>query len=517
MKKKMLIISIFILISVFLSIGKVFAVLPGIYWWSAIYMQNIGSGDGSVMMEAYDDPTYAESDIFDFGFGQGLIYDPGKVMDYPFGPYVGFDPALPAEFEGSVVLSANVPVAAVSEIANYGNGTVGGIGTASARYQGATAETVDTSLFMGKIKNNFAGHTTTIYVQAAGSDAAVTATYNMNDGNTYYQTETIQANRMFMFDPSGAGVPSTDCGYNANTSRCYGSLSLDSSSGPIAATIVEHPHNGTPAGFAMSTRVQTPSDFSSKIFHPAVKNEFWGKMNASAAVMNVGTETALVRITLTVTGVSPGSTADIGDIYNDEMEIGPGESKVFSKFQDNLGGMPSGTYASAVIESIDDVAHDPQPLISSTNDRKSSPALPGGYGIKLYSGFPEHKTTNAIAAPIIIENIGELTGTLTMQNVGSAPAKITYTYYQYGSSNVYSFETVDLINVGQAINTNHISDETDGDKFKILSGFNSFSELNNKKFSIIATSDQPFIGLGAEYNVNDMRDMCDYEVINFVP
>jgi hypothetical protein len=515
MKKKILIISLLILGGL-VTTQIVFAELPGIYWWSAIYMQNIGSDGGAVMMEAYDDPTYAESAIFNenFDYGQGLIYDPGKVVDYPFGPYVGFDPVLPAEFEGSVVLSANVPIAAVSQIANYGNGTVGGIGTAAARYQGATADTVDTSLFMGKIKNNFSGHTTTVYAQAAGLDANITATYRMNDGNVYTQNVALDANRMFMFDPSAAGVPSTDCETDSTISRCYGSLTLESSTGPIAATIVEHPHTGSPIGFACSTRVQSPSDASTKIFHPAIKNQYNGIMNASAAVMNVGTEPALVQIKLTVTNVTPGSTATIGQIFTDQMEIGPGESKVFSKFQDNLGGMPWGTYAAAVIESIDNATYDPQPLISSTNDRKALD-VPGGYGLNLYSGYPEQKATNYLAAPILLEHIGDLTGTLTMQNVGSAPARITYSYYEHGTDNVYVFETINEINVGQAINTNQVSIKYAG-KFQAIN-FGNFSQLDNKQFSVIAESDQPFIGLVAEYNMFDQRDIANYEAINFTP
>jgi hypothetical protein len=520
MKKKILIISLLILAGL-VTTQNVFADLPGSDWWSAIFMQNIGGDDETITMQAYESATAGSvigSDTFSFNYGQSLAYDPGVTPNYSSGgAYIGFVSPLTSGFEGSVVLSASTPVAAISTIANYANGSVGGGGgTAAARYQGAGSDALSNTLFMGKIKNNFSGHTTTVYAQAAGSDADITATYRMNDGNVYTQDVTIEANRMFMFDPSAAGVPSTDCETDSTISRCYGSLTLESSTGPIAATIVEHPHTGSPTGFACSTRVQTPSDTSTKIFHPAIKNEYNGIMNASAAVMNVGTGPALVQITLTVTNVSPGSSAVIGEIYTDQMEIGAGESKVFSKFQDNLGDMPSGTYAAAVIESIDNATYDPQQLISSTNDRKVMSSLPGGYGLNLYSGYPDHKATNYLAAPTVLEHIGDLTGTLTMQNVGTAPARITYSYYEYGTDNVYRFATIDLINVGQAINTNQVSTKWE-DKFYIVDGFTDFSELDHKQFSVIAESDQPFIGLVAEYNVYDERDIANYEAINFTP
>ena len=56
-------------------------------------------------------------------------------------------------------------------------------GRASAYYQGFSNALTSTSLMIPTIKHNYARQTTTIYVQAAGDDANVTITYNMNDGS----------------------------------------------------------------------------------------------------------------------------------------------------------------------------------------------------------------------------------------------------------------------------------------------------------------------------------------------
>jgi len=516
--KKLIISLSFIILAALLVTSNVFADLPGSSWWSSLYVQNVGSNGGSMSMEAFDSTTTYGSDLFSFDYGQALAYDPGISADYGAGgAFIDFSSPLPSGFEGSVVISSSVPSAAVSQIANYRNGSVGvSGGTAAGRYQGISSADASTTLMMPKVKHNYVNHTTTFYVQAAGADTDVTYTFKMNDGGVYTDIISIQANRMFVLDPAVAGVPSTGCGYDSSVSPCYGSLLLESTM-PIAATIVEHPHVGSPAGFATSTRMQSIEDQDTTLYHPAVKNNYWGQMDASAAVMNVGDAPAYVQITLKVTNVDRDSTANIGDIYTDYMILQSNESQVFDRFSDNFGGMPSGTYASAVIESLDTTEYDPQPLVTSTNDRKASD-VPGGYGINLYAGYPDKIDATVLAGPTILEFVGYLTGAVTIQNVGDGtPTIVNYEFYEYGTDNVYKFSSTDTIVYGQAINTWGISRETDESMWTIIDGFSSFSELAGKQFSIIVTADQPIIGLVAEMTPDLNRDMCNYEMIPFDP
>lgn len=524
--KRLLIVLSFVLLVAMLTTSTALADLPGTGWWSALFVQNIGTGsvDGSLTMTAYESgsstTTYG-SNSFNFDYGQGLVYDPGQSPNYDSGgAYVGFSSQLPSGFEGSVVLSASVPVAAISEIANYNNGAVGGSGTASARYQGISADSIATELKVPTIKNNYSNHTTTLYVQAAGSQADVTVTFNMNNGNSYQQQTVIDANKMFVFDPSAAGVPAADCGHDANTSPCYGSAEIISASGPIAGTVVEHPHTGSPAGYALSTRAQTPTDEATKLYFPTIKNDFYRKMIAGASVMNVGTENALVRIKLTVTDVdSQTSGSLIGRTYTDTEVIAPGESKLFSKWLNNLGGMPAGTFAAAEVESLTKDGYTAQPLVGATNDSKQLAYVPGGRGITLYAAFANGRPTDTLAAPIIREMLGDVTGGITIQNVGSASDTINFAYYEYGTNNVYTFHTTNTLANGKAINTNRISQESNGGKFTIDSGFSNFSQLAGKQFSVIVWSEngELIIGLASENSLSDKRDMRNYEGVNYVP
>ncbi len=522
MKKKFIPVIALTLIALFITTMTVQADLPGTGWWSALFIQNIapGSTDSSLKMEAFDSSSSSSylSNAYSFNYGQALVYDPGKSVG---GVYIDFADSPPSGFEGSVVLSADVPVAAISEIANYNHGSVGGGGKATARYQGISAEATSTRLTVPTIKSNYVGHTTTLYVQAAGEDANVTVTFNMNDDSSWSISQLIEQNKMFVFAPSDAGVPTQDCGFNGNESPCYGSAEIVSSSGPIAATVVEHPHSGSPAGYVLSTRAQSENDEDTILYHPTVKNSYYQDGTAGVSVMNVGDAPAYVQITLTVTGVRPGSAARVGNVYTDHLVIEPGKSQLFGKWRDTLGGMPSGTFAAAVIESLagefDGVVYTAQPLVSATNDSKNV-SVPGGKGITLYAGFANKTKANTLYAPIVRENFEARTGGLTIQNVGTADAYISYKYYEYGTDNVYEFSTANLIEPGQAINPNNISAEINGNKFVILNdSFPDFSVFANKQFSVVAESTQPIIGLASEYSPANNYDMANFEAINFVP
>ncbi|MBG0786388.1 MAG: hypothetical protein H0S79_14925 [Anaerolineaceae bacterium] len=520
--KRFLIAFAFVLLIGLLTVTSVFADLPGSGWWSSLYVQNLATGsvDGTIQMTAYAGGSSTDvygSESYSFDFGQALAYDPGVTPNYGSGgAYIGFDSSLPSGFEGSVVVSASVPVASVSEIANFPHGSVGTSGgTACARYQGISQDMASTELMMPKVKSNYFNHTTTFYIQAAGAASDVTYNFHMNDGSDYTGLISIDANKMYMLDPASAGVPTDDCGTGSATSPCYGSLTLSATT-PIAAVITEHPHTGSPAGYALSTRMQSAADQDTILYHPAVKNDYYGTMNASAAVMNVGTEDAYVQITLTVTNVDSRHSAYIGQQFTDFMILAPGEAQVFDSYSENLGGMPAGTYASAVIESIDNDDYDPQPLISSTNDKKRS-SVPGGYGINLYAGYPEKNASSDLAGPTLIEFVGNVTGAVTVQNVGASAATVQFSYYEYGTDNVYVFETTNPLDPGAAINTYGISNQTDESVFTIVSGFTNFSELDGMTFSVIVHADQPIIGLVAENSPTKTRDMCNYEMINYVP
>jgi hypothetical protein len=508
-----LILSLIIILSV---VSSGVAALPGSGWWSSLRVQNISDAEGIITMSAYGKQAATAailSDAFTVQPASALVYDPGKTPNYPSGNLVGFQENLPSGFEGSVVLSSSAESASVSQIANYTNGTVGGSGKASAMYQGISADMLSTELLATTIKHNYSGATTTLYIQAAGADADVTVSYTMADGSKYAQTENIEANRMFVFDPAAAGVPNTNCGYNTNTSPCYGSAVV-TATGDIAGVLLEHPHSGTPVTFIQAIRLQTPVDQSTKIYIPSVKNDFCGSSGcgvAGAAVMNAGLSSANVKITLTVTKLGNNAPSDVkvGDVFTDTASIPAGTNYNFSKWNNNLGGLPEGTLAAAVIESTNG-----QPLVGSSNDAKTQTDFPGEAKVK-YTAYADELATATAYAPMVKEFLGNFTGGVTVQNVGSAADFINIEYHQYGTNNVCTLRTKSKIAPGGAAETNWVS-VNGSNRFTLSGNCSSFGWLTGKEFSVKAFTDagQNIIIMVTENTPDGSLDISRYEGVN---
>lgn len=494
-----------------------FAALPGTGWWSAYQVQNVGGSDGSVTMSAYDASSSSVygSDSFVFGHGDALAYDPGVSPNYGSGGnYIGFSSSLPSGFEGSLVLSASVPVLSVAQVANYANGSVGlAGGAATGEYQGFSTALASTDLRFPIVKSNWANAATSFYIQATDSAGAnVTFTFNMNDGSVFTQTQYIEANKMYMFDPATAGAPTSGCGTDFNLSPCFGA-GVASSDTPIAGVVIEHPYSGSPVGAILVTRGLTSSDASSTLFVPSIKYDYYNAV-AGASIMNVGTEDARVQITLTVT-LGPNA----GEIYTDELIIQPNSTQTFSKWLNNLGGMPSGNFAAAKIESLDDVTYDPQPLVGISNDTKAQALTPMGYGRTAAYAFAVDQATATNGAPVVKEYHGSFTGGLTVVNVGDASTTIYFEYHEYGTDNVYTFWTASAVEANAAVNTGRISYNPSGTF--VNGGGWDFSELRYKEFSVLisTSNDEPIVTLVTAYDPSSSKfyDIMNYEGFGYTP
>jgi hypothetical protein len=232
--------------------------------------------------------------------------------------------------------------------------------------------------------------------------------------------------------------------------------------------------------------------------------------------MNVGTEDALVKITLIVTklGKNAPSGVSVGDQFTDTEVIAPGKSVVFSQWDNNLGGMPAGTFASVTYESIDNASYDPQPLVGASNDAKTLPLIAGGKGKTVYKLFADTTATDIAAVPILKEFVGDVTGALTVQNVGSSSDTIWFEFYPLGETEPYTFQTTEPLGPGEAINTWGISRNIGG-AFKNDGSWN-FSVLEGKEFSVKVYSDsgQPLICLVSENSPEGYTDIRNYEGFN---
>jgi len=500
--KKVYISLCFALVFVMIVAGTGAAALPGTGWWTFYQIQNVGSTTGELTMIAYDSlstDTYS-SNSFSFDPGEALAYNPGLDPNYPTGDRIGFTTELPAGFQGSVAISSSVEIFAIAQIGNNTVGTVGSGGTATSFYQGIGGAFADTTVSFPTVKHNFGGQTTTFYVQAAGSDANVTITYTMNDGKTYSQTKEILANRMYMFDPMNAGVPAGST-VTAAINPSLGAAKVVSSSGKIAGVVVEHPHIGSPAPFVLSTRGLISSDAGTVIIAPTIKNEFNGG-TTGFSVLNTGSSSALVEISLTVTNAS--NTSIIGNVYKDQEVIPAGSSTVFSKFRDNLGGMPEGTFAAAVVTSLDNATYDPQPLVGMINETNN-------FGKATYSAFAKESATTSVGLPMVKEMFANGTTGVAVVNVGTDP---TFFYATYTDQNgvVRKFRTTEEVDPGAAVSFYTVYKNLNN-KF---TGLTNFSALYGTKNSVVIESDgiQPIVALAQEsdqYPTDGLLDVKNYE------
>lgn len=511
MKKKSLLV-LFGTLMIALAISSVVsASLPGSGWWTSYSVQNVGSSDGVLEMQAFDSISAAVigSSPFAFDEGTALVYDPGKAPNYSTGGnIIGFDSTLPSGFVGSVVLSGDVPMAAAAQVSNFRNGSVGTTsGAASGMYQASAADQTGLELLFPLVKNNWSNATTTFYIQAAGQDANVTMTFNMNDGSSYPVTQLIGENKMFVFNPTAAGVPSTNCGNNFNTSPCFGAA-VATSDTPIAGVVIEHPHVGSPIGAILSTRGMTAADSDTVLFAPSIKHDYFDAV-AGATVMNIGSQPADVDITITVT-FGPNA----GTVYTDSVVIQPGSSQTFSKWLNNIGGMPRGNFGAARIESTNG-----QPLLGISNDSKAQARTPMGFGRTASYLFSISGATSKNSAPSVKEYAGVYTGGQTVVNVGTLPTTLKFTYYEYGSSNVYEFTTANPVAPNAAVNTGVISNNPGG--AFVNDGSFSFSQLRNKEFSVIIESldGQPIVNLVTAYDPASRKfyDIMNYEGFSLIP
>lgn len=487
---------------------------PGTGYWVFWQIQNIDATAGNISMTAYqregDGTAEVGSNSFEIGAGNALAYHPGLAPTFPNGDRIGFSSDVNFG-SGSAVISSDKPVVAIAQLGNNTSGTVGGGGTATSFYQGIGSTNASTTVNFPLVKNDFNSQSTTFYIQAAGADADVTITYNMNNGTTASETRTISANRMYQFSPTNAAPAITaGCQGGGATSACQGAATAVSSSGPIVGVVVEHPTQGSPAPLALSTRGLTSDDQGTKLLAPIIKNAFNGS-TTGFSVQNVGDQAATVNIELTVTNAADASL--IGQSYTASSTIQPGAAEIFIAARDNLGGMPAGTFASATVTSTNG-----QALVGAINENnKGQKAVYAAFCIDGCGASGGSATTSKLAAPLVKDFFNGKTTGLVVANAGTAATKIKATYTDAaGTTRV--IESTAAVPAGGAVSFFSVNTNP-GNRFTAVSGVTNFSDFFNSKNSVIVEASdgtQPIVAVAQE-SARDTSglDIKNYEGFNY--
>ncbi len=472
-------------------------------WWTGFTLQNIDSDADpaiNVIAEAYlkqgqTDPATKPKSVVKLPEDVAVTFNPGFSGTCgavaSAGCRIAFSPDLPSDFEGSVVVSSDGPAVAIVQVNNNPSGSVGvSGGSARAGYQGTGAEIADTTLIFPTVKNNFAGQTTALYVQAAGGSAPVNIEYRLNDGSTKNQSTTIDANKTYVFMPSAAGVPSCNGG-NQNT--CIGGATVTSTGAPIAGTVVEFREGVSVAEYVLSTRGLVPSDTGPVIVAPTMKNNFFGG-TTGASIYNADTSSpATVDLKFTVTNTTPGCSVSIGDVKTDQVTIPPLSSVVVSKFQNNIGSLPACTFFAMTASTV---AHGGEDIAATVNESRTS----GSDTFKaVYSAFNSGQATDLVFFPLVKEAFFNQTTGLAIVNVDATETtKVNLTYS--GSTGTHVLETTSALDPGEAVSVREAYKSNS--KWTAVSG--GLPKANNKYAVTVSpvNANAVLVGLAQEATVS---------------
>lgn len=458
--------------------------LPGAGWWVSWQVQNVGSANAVLTVEARASDTgtgtYTKSNL-DLPKDSSLTFVPGGSNDL----------GLPDGFIGSAVLSSDQPIVAVAQVANTQLGSLGVAGgLAGAQYQGVDGSKATTQVNFPLVKQNYFGQTTTFNVQAAGAAADVYVVYKTDKGDFRDPpgsgTRHLESNQMHVFTPSDAGVPD----------NAVGSAIAYSSGGNIAGVVVEHPHNPSgPAEFVLSTRGFAPDEADEKVGAPIIKNDYFGR-TTGLQVQNAGTSATQVSA---VFRGSDGPCA--GQSYNGaSVTLQPGEGYTYHPGRGNMGGFPAGCFGSAIV-----TASAGGKLVATVNESGGTPPKK-----TMYSAFGKKNATAKVALPLVKEEyFGRTTG-VAIANLGDVETTVTAVYNVQGGSAVTL--TPQTIPPGGSIALVQVN--RNPAKYGAAA-----AGLFGKNTAVVVTSNngQPIVAIAQERALDGSVDIKNYEGFNLTP
>lgn len=381
--------------------------LPGQGWWTGQQIQNIGTGNATIVSTAYDSTNPGTTYM-----AQAGPIAPGASANFLPDSFTG----MPNGFQGSAVVSSDQPIKAIVSLTNrlVGNYGIAG-GLAGGQYQGVDGSLASTTIRFPIVKQAFGGgsniKSSTLFVQNAGSTAAaIHIAYVCGNGNTYNYTTpgNISPGQMVVLTPSAGGDPVP------SGQLCSGSAD---STQPIAGVATEHYNSETIATLVQATRAFTSADADDIVYAPIFKKAFPTSPDRSrttgAQVQNVG----LSAITVTATYVGSGGACANQTYTETSTSITPGASYTFL----NPGAMPSGCLASAKFE-----ASSGGTIVGIVNESFLNPApVAGTQSATAYNMAADSSATAKVVAPLYKEKFGGKTSGLQVQNISGSPANVT--------------------------------------------------------------------------------------------
>lgn len=402
MRKRLLFMAL--VLTLVLSVGLVTAAgsdLPGSGWESGQQIQNVSTTETTTInLMAYDQ--------------SGTPTDCGTRDSVPPGGSVNYlmtDCPVPDGFQGSGVVSAGAPIAA---IVNVNNRTVG---AAAGQYRGTEGADASTTIAFPLVKNSFAGRTTTFYVQNASDqtntiDATFTAGPYGGTPSTYTHTySNIPPYAMVIVTVEDASVPT-------NT---VGSLVVEGDF-PLAGSSLEHQANtgGAAAANLQASKAFTPSEYDQEAFCPLVRSNHTNRMQTTGIQVQ---NTSGASQTVSLTASFRVNNGALQTVTETSPALADGQSHTF--FGPDF--LPDGALGSATVSGATGS------IAAVVNDRgfalDPSP-------VTTYACFPSAGSSSRVVLPLYKEYFFGNTSGIQVQNVSAAPVTVELTYTPVGGSPV---------------------------------------------------------------------------------
>lgn len=306
--------------------------------------------------------------------------------------------AVAAGFNGSLVISSDVEVAAIANVSGDAN-----FGAYNASYSGFTSGSTTVNIPL-LFKNN-AGFNTWFNVQNVGS-AATNVTVTYSDG-TSAGPVTIQAGRAHTFDQS-----------TETHSLAVFAASVSSSSEPVVATILEVGPNSTPMLFAYNGF--TAAQGSTNPVMPLIQYNNFG-MTSGIQIQNTGGSSTNVTITYTPsTNTSACQGGTCGTTCTETLTIAAGKSASFGQANAASCLKPQTTFVGSARVSANSASMN---LVGIVNQHNFGINKGASYGT-----FNPANATSSVVMPLIMDrNFGYFTG-FNVANVGTSSTAVTCTF-----------------------------------------------------------------------------------------
>jgi hypothetical protein len=371
----------------------------GITWSTGFQVQNLSASTANISITFYQQSGTALTPFSDTVAANGSkTY---SVLNGTAGPSV------PAGFNGSAVISADQPVAAILNILGSGPGAYGG--SASGISSGAT------KVGLPLVQKNNGGNETWCSVQNAGSAAAnVTVTFTPRDavsGNSFTApARTIQPGAATTYDTTQLPQLGT---------KFVGAATVNSTQ-PVAAICNQ-------TGLGATKNLLTYDGFaggSATVRLPLVQNGNGasGNLNASGiSVQNIGT--TATNITVSFSANTRGTFQPAAITFNN---VAPGQTKTINTANAtnnaSAPGFGGNTAALRYVGAGTITNSANQPLVAVVNQVG---LLQNGSS---YEGFNPASATTKVSLPLLMANNGGIATAFQCQNVGTANATLTIKY-----------------------------------------------------------------------------------------